>query len=39
MAKEVGVHPTTISRIWAALMDYSPTAIEYFKLSTDPHFC
>ena len=37
MAKEVGVHPTTISRIWRA-HGLQPHRIEYFKLSTDPHF-
>ena len=37
MAKEVGVHPTTISRIWRA-HGLQPYRIEYFKLSTDPHF-
>ena len=36
MAKEVGVHPTTISRIWRA-HGLQPHRIEYFKLSTDPH--
>ena len=36
MAKEVGVHPTTIS-IWRA-HGLQPHRIEYFKLSTDPHF-
>ena len=35
MAKEVGVHPTTISRIWRA-HGLQPHRIEYFKLSTDP---
>ena len=34
MAKEVGVHPTTISRAHGL----QPHRIEYFKLSTDPHF-
>ena len=33
MAKEVGVHPTTISRIWRA-HGLQPHRIEYFKLST-----
>ena len=37
MAKEVGVHPTTISRIWRA-HGLQLHHIEYFKLSTDPHF-
>ena len=37
MAKEVGVHPTTISRIWRA-HGLQPHRIEYFKLSTDPQF-
>ena len=37
MAKEAGVHPTTISRIWRA-HGLQPHRIEYFKLSTDPHF-
>ena len=37
MAKEVGVHPTTIPRIWRA-HGLQPHRIEYFKLSTDPHF-
>ena len=34
MAKEVGVHPTTISRIWRA-HGLQPHRIEYFKLSTE----
>ena len=34
MAKEAGVHPTTI---WRA-HGLQPHRIEYFKLSTDPHF-
>ena len=37
MAKEVGVHPTTISRIWQA-HGLQPHRIDYFKLSTDPQF-
>ena len=37
MAKEVGVHPTTISRIWRA-HGLQPHRIDYFKLSTDPQF-
>ena len=37
MAKEVGVHHTTISRIWRA-HGLQPHRIEYFKLSTDPQF-
>ena len=37
MAKEVGVHPTTISRIWRA-HGLQPHRIETFKLSTDPQF-
>ena len=38
MAKEVGVHPTTISRIWRGSWDYHAPAraSKYFKLSTDP---
>ena len=34
MAKEVGVHPTTISRIWRA-HGLQPHRIKYFKLSTE----
>jgi transposase len=37
MAQEVGVHPTTISRIWRA-HGLQPHRVEYFKLSTDPRF-
>ena len=37
MAKEVGVHPTTISRIWRA-HGLQPHRVAYFKLSTDPRF-
>jgi len=37
MAREVGVHPTTISRIWRA-HGLQPHRVEYFKLSTDPQF-
>ncbi len=37
MGKEVGVHPTTISRIWRA-HGLQPHRIDYFKLSTDPQF-
>ena len=37
MAKEVGVHPTTISRIWRA-HGLQPHRVESFKLSTDPAF-
>jgi len=37
MATEVGVHPTTISRIWRA-HGLQPHRIDYFKLSTDPQF-
>lgn len=37
MAKEVGVHPTTISRIWRA-HGLQPHRIDYFKVSTDPRF-
>ena len=37
MAKEVGVHPTTISRIWRA-HGLQPHRMESFKLSTDPKF-
>lgn len=37
MAEEVGVHPTTVSRIWRA-HGLQPHRIDYFKLSTDPKF-
>lgn len=37
MAKETGVHPTTISRIWRA-HGLQPHRVETFKLSTDPEF-
>ena len=37
MAEEVGVHPTTVSRIWRA-HGLQPHRIDYFKLSTDPQF-
>lgn len=37
MAAEVGVHPTTISRIWRA-HGLQPHRIDYFKVSTDPRF-
>ena len=37
MAKEVGVHPTTISRIWRA-HGLQPHRVKSFKLSTDPEF-
>lgn len=37
MAKEFGVHPTTVSRIWRA-HGLQPHRMEYFKLSTDPQF-
>ena len=37
MAKEVGLHPTTVSRIWRA-HGLQPHRVEYFKLSTDPQF-
>ena len=37
MAREVGVHPTTVSRIWRA-HGLQPHRVEYFKLSTDPQF-
>jgi transposase len=37
MAQEVGVHPTTVSRIWRA-HGLQPHRVEYFKLSTDPRF-
>ena len=37
MAKEVGVHPSTISRIWRAHA-LQPHRMETFKLSTDPEF-
>ena len=37
MAEEVGVHPTTISRIWRA-HGLQPHRIDYFKVSTDPRF-
>ncbi len=37
MAKEAGVHPTTISRIWRA-HGLQPHRIDYFKVSTDPLF-
>lgn len=37
MAAAVGVHPTTISRIWRA-HGLRPHRIDYFKVSTDPRF-
>lgn len=37
MAREVGLHQTTISRIWRA-HGLQPHRIEYFKLSQDPFF-
>lgn len=37
MAKEVGVDPSTISRIWRG-HGIQPHRIETFKLSSDPHF-
>jgi transposase len=37
MAKEVGLHPSTISRIWRS-HGLKPHRIEYFKLSKDPRF-
>ena len=37
MAKEAGVHPSTISRLWRA-HGLQPHRIETFKLSTDPEF-
>jgi transposase len=37
MAKEVGLHPSTISRIWRA-HGLKPHRVEYFKLSKDPRF-
>lgn len=37
MASQVGVHQTTISRLWRA-HGLKPHHVEYFKLSTDPDF-
>jgi transposase len=37
MAKEVGLHPSTISRIWRS-HGLKPHRVEYFKLSKDPRF-
>ena len=37
MAAEMGVHQTTISRIWRA-HGLQPHRVEYFKLSKDPQF-
>jgi transposase len=37
MAKEVGVHSSTISRLWRS-HGLKPHRVEYFKLSRDPHF-
>ena len=37
MAEEVGVHPTTVSRIWRA-HGLQPHRMDYFKLTTDPQF-
>lgn len=37
MAKETGLYPTAISRIWRAF-GLKPHLQETFKLSTDPHF-
>ena len=37
MAKEVGLHPSTISRIWRS-HGLKPHRIEYFKLFKDPRF-
>lgn len=37
MAKEVGLNQSTVWRIWRAY-GLKPHRIEYFKLSTDPHF-
>ena len=37
MAEEVGVHPTTVSRIWRG-HGLQPHRFDYFKLSTDPQF-
>lgn len=37
MAKEVGLHPSTISSIWRS-HGLKPHLVEYFKLSKDPRF-
>lgn len=37
MAKEVGLHSSTISRIWRS-HGLKPHRVEYFKLSRDPRF-
>lgn len=37
MAKEVGVHASTISRLWRS-HGLKPHRVEYFKLSRDPYF-
>lgn len=37
MAAEMGVHQTTVSRIWRA-HGLQPHRVEYFKLSKDPRF-
>lgn len=37
MAKEVGVSPSSVGRVWAA-NGLKPHRIKTFKLSTDPHF-
>ena len=37
MAKQVGMSPSTVSRIWRAF-EVKPHRTETFQLSTDPHF-
>lgn len=37
MAKETGLQPTLVARIWRA-HGIRPHRVRYFKLSTDPHF-
>ena len=37
MAKETGLNPMAISRIWCAF-GLKPHLVDTFKLSTDPHF-
>ena len=37
MAKETGLQPTLVARVWRA-HGIRPHRVRYFKLSTDPHF-